>query len=445
MNINRSVLIEPLVTFRVLFGALMTVGGIRFIVSDWIERLYLEPDFFFKFYGFYWVEVPTEPWIYLIFGLVVVSAIGIMLGAFYRLSAIVFFLSFSYTELLDATNYLNHYYLVCLLSLLMIFLPANRKYAIDVWRKPDIRKDKIPAWCIHIIMFQLCIVYFYAGVAKINSEWLFRAMPMAIWLPERVNTPIIGGLFRYTWVAFAFSWAGMLYDTTIWAFLLNKYTRPFAYFFVVVFHLLTKVLFNIGLFPAIMITSTLIFFSGESHRRIWDKVQAQTLFSFQNKKEKSQTTSYLAFPKRQGILKMVLVLYCAFQLLFPLRHWLYIGNVLWTEEGYRFSWRVMLVEKSGLATFYIKDSESPRKQEIVNGNYLSLYQEKQMAIQPDFILQFAHFLKAEYERKHGFKNAIVTVDAHVAMNGRSSKRYIDPNVNLSEIKDTFEPKLWVMK
>lgn len=451
-NWQKPILINPLITFRFLFGMLMAVGAIRFMLSDWIQKLYVEPTFFFKFYGFEWVTVPSETGCYILYLLIAISALGIALGAFYRLSAIVFFVTFTYSELLDATNYLNHYYLVILLSFLLIFLPAHKKYSVDVWRKPAIKTDKVPAWTIYIIIFQLCCVYFFAGLAKLNSDWLFRAMPMAIWLPERTHIPILGYFFQFKETAYIFSYFGAFYDLTIWLFLLNRKTRPLAYVAVVVFHVLTKVLFNIGLFPMIMMTSTLIFFSGTWHEKLHLFLTSLLTPLPKEKRIALEAGKFVPlFFKREirgevnrKIVKYFLATYMLIQLLLPFRYLLYPNHLFWSEEGYRFSWRVMLVEKHGLATFTVADSETQRKSEIVNGDYLTLFQEKQMAIQPDFILQFAHFLAKEYEEKHGFVNPIVTVDAHVAMNGRISQQFIKSDVNLAEIKDGFLPKKWVI-
>ncbi|MFT5832656.1 MAG: hypothetical protein ACI97N_000269 [Cognaticolwellia sp.] len=453
-NWQKPILINPLITFRVLFGALMVFGAIRFIFSDWIQKLYVEPTFFFKFYGFEWIIVPSETGCYILYSLIIISAIGIMLGAFYRLSAITFFLTFTYSELLDATNYLNHYYLVILLAFLLIFLPANRKYAIDVWRKPNLKLDKVPAWTVHIIVIQLCGVYFFAGLAKINPDWIFHAMPMAIWLPERTNFPILGYLFQFKETAYIFSYFGAFYDLTIAFFLLNRKTRPLAYIAVIIFHVLTKLLFNIGLFPMIMIFSTLIFFSGKWHEKVHNWIirflKIRKRPSFQRSPEEILKQIqydgkgwFFNTRSKTNFLKCTLVCYILIQVLLPFRHLLYPNHLFWSEEGYRFSWRVMLVEKHGLATFTVADSETSRKSEIVNGDYLTYYQEKQMAIQPDFILQFAHLLAEEYKRKHGFVNPIVTVDAHVAMNGRISKRLVKADVNLAEIEDGFLPKTWI--
>lgn len=431
--------IAPLITFRILFGGLMMVGALRFMVNGWIEKLYLKPTFFFKYFGFEWVQPLGEVGTYALFSLIALSAMGIMLGLFYRISTIIFFITFTYSELLDATNYLNHYYLVCLLAFLLIFLPANRAFSIDVKRNPSLQVGKIPAWTINILIFQLAVVYTFAGIAKLNYDWLFNSMPLAIWLPERADMPVLGYFFQFKATAYLFSWFGAFYDLTVAYFLLNKKTRPFAYAAVIIFHVFTKLLFNIGLFPFIMIFSTLIFFPAAFHNK-W-----LSYIGYKKTSSTAQNSTYKYSKLTNVILRPLFIAYIALQILMPLRHWLYPSPVLWSEEGYRLSWRVMLVEKSGLVTFHIKDPKTGRQTEIVNGNYLTLFQEKQMSIQPDFILQFAHFLKKEYQQKHGIENPIITADAHVALNGRASQRYIDPTVNLAEIEPSLRHKKWVLQ
>ena len=454
--------IAPLVTFRILFGALMMLGAIRFVYEGWIEKLYLEPRYFFKFYWFEWVRPFEGNGMYLLFFIIILSSAMIMLGFLYRIAIITFFVSFTYLELMDATNYLNHYYLVCLLGFLMIFLPAHRACSIDsffLFKK--IKTNQVPSWTINILIFQLTIVYTCAGIAKLNSDWLFHAMPLAVWLPEHQDLPLLGYFFQFKWVAVAMSWGGAFYDLTIAYFLMFSKTRKWAYALVVVFHLMTWMLFNIGLFPWIMIFSTLIFFPNEFHERIWKRIFGEEIFQSKknmcrssrtqkSKKEDIQfsTDSSLKSPRgttyKRRIVMIGLSAYILLQILLPFRHFLYNGNVLWTEEGYRFAWRVMLVEKSGHATFKLKDPATGRQTEIINSRYLTNFQEKQMSIQPDFILQFAHYLKYEYQRIHNIQNPIITVDAYVALNGRVSQRFIDPEVNLAEIKDSFLPKKWII-
>ena len=140
----------------------MATGAFRFMASGWIERLYAEPDFFFKFYGFEWISPLSATGMYAVYALIGLSAVGIMLGLFYRWSTLIFWLSFTYTELLDVTNYLNHYYLVVLLGFLLIFLPANRRFSLDVWRQPLLKQDFVPAWSI------------YAAYVTVGHRLLFR-------------------------------------------------------------------------------------------------------------------------------------------------------------------------------------------------------------------------------------------------------------------------------
>lgn len=453
--------ISPLVTFRIVFGALMLFGTIRFVASGWIEKLYIEPTFFFKYYGFDWVQPLDEVGIYILFYTIIVSAFCIMVGLFYRVAAITFFLTFAYAELIDATNYLNHYYLVCLFAFLLIFLPANRAFSLDVLMRPKLSRSKVPAWTIHILIFQLVVVYTFAGIAKIQSEWLFRAMPMAIWLPERSATPILGYFFQFEETAFLFSWFGAFYDLTIAYFLLFRKTRPLAYIAVIVFHLMTFLLFNIGMFPFIMIFSTLIFFSAEWHDRLlgWFGYNAQVSANFRTRRHgdteigkgfnakvgaENETRRHGDTEIKRKLITTFIGIYVLVQVFMPLRHWLYDGSVLWTEEGYRLSWRVMVLEKNGQAIFKVKDLDSGRKTEIINDYYLTRFQEKQMCVQPDFILQFAHFLKEEFREKHGMRNIKITVDSHAVINGRTSRQLIDPATNLAKVDWNLKKRNWIL-
>jgi hypothetical protein len=134
-------------------------------------------------------------------------------------------------------------------------------------------------------------------------------------------------------------------------------------------------------------------------------------------------------------------MYFGIQVLMPFRHFLYPSNVLVTEEGYRFSWRVMLLEKSGIATFTIRDKSTGRSSEIINSEYLTDFQEKQMAIQPDFMVQYAKHLATVYQgRVH---DPEVTVHSVVSMNGHASRPFIDRNIDLSSADYSLQHKNWV--
>lgn len=439
---GRQISIAPLVTFRIIFGIMMMAGTARFMALGWIDDHYVRPSFHFKYYGFEWVPVLPAEALYAVHVLLILSALFVTLGLFYRLAAIVQFVLFSYTELIDLTYYLNHYYFISLAALLLILVPANRYLALDVLRKPKTFSNSVPAWCINIFRLQLAIVYIYAGLAKINHDWLIEALPLRIWLPAGDKIPLLGPLFGWEYAPHLFSWFGMIYDTTIIFWLMWTPSRPWAYASVIVFHLLTGILFQIGVFPVIMVGATLIFFSDSFHQKLhlWlAKLLHRPQMVFLSRSEQVPWHPHPAAALATGVF---LSAYFIFQLLFPWRFALYPGNMFWTEQGYRFGWRVMLMEKAGTATFYVRDSRTGREGQVFNHEFLNTHQEKQMAMQPDMILQFAHHLGRHYEQSGVYKPK-VRAEVFVTFNGRPGKLLIDPNLDLMTVRDGWSHKNWI--
>ncbi|WP_298513339.1 HTTM domain-containing protein [uncultured Kordia sp.] len=431
----------PLAVFRIGFGLMMCYGIIRFWAHGWIESLYLEPTFHFSYYGFEWAK-PLGSFTYLIFILCGLSAFFVALGLKYRLAIITFFLSFTYIELMDKTTYLNHYYFISILSFLMIFLPANATFSIDnLWRKRSY--EEIPKWTIDAIKLLLGIVYFYAGLAKLNSDWLFKAQPLKIWLPSKFDLPLIGEtVLQQDWFHYAMSWSGMLYDLCIPFLLLYKRTRVFAFVLVVFFHVFTRVLFPIGMFPFVMIVGTLIFFDAGFHQKViaFIKKGIHTVIKVNTTAVETLSNYNLSY---KSMVIPIVVAFFAIQILFPFRYMLYPGELFWTEQGYRFSWRVMLMEKAGISTFKIVDGKTGNYFYVKNSDFLTEFQEKQMSFQSDFILEYAHYL-GDHFTSQGHENVQVFVDSHVALNGRISQPYIDNTVDLYQQKESFKHKHWIL-
>ena len=442
----------PLAAFRIFFGGIMLFGMMRFHYYDWIKKLYIEPSFHFKYLGFEWVQ-PLGEYTYWLFFICGLAAFFVMIGWKYRLAIITFFLSFTYIELMDKTNYLNHYYFVSCMAFLLCFLPANACYSVDAFQKK--LSPIIPKWNIDAIKLMLFIVWFYAGLAKLNSDWLLEAQPLKIWLPSKYDIPVLGDLLQKETFHYLFSWAGALYDLTIPFLLWFSRTRPLAFVAVVVFHVLTWILFPIGIFPWVMIGSALIFFDGKWFRRILGQ-EMPTRASNSQGRTATRPSSWL----REGVLpwesearasnsffkKITLTVFTVFfffQILLPFRHVMYPGELFWTEEGYRFSWRVMLMEKAGYANFKIVDPEKGKRFYVQNGNFLSPLQEKQMATQPDFILEYAHYLENIYQQQ-GIRNPEIYVESYVALNGRSSQPYINPEIDLTTIEPSLKPKTFIL-
>ena len=459
-NFKEQTNAAPLAVFRLFFGLMMFASIVRFWANGWIETLYLEPKFHFTYYGFSWIK-PIGNYTYLLFIICGLSALFVAFGYKYRLAIITFFLSFTYIEFMDKTTYLNHYYFITVLSFVLIFLPANATFSVDNL----INKKKytnIPKWTIDIIKILLGVVYFYAGLAKLNSDWMFRAMPLKIWLPSKYDFPLIGNTFmQQEWFHFAMSWSGMLYDLTIPFLLLYKRTRVFAFVLVVFFHVFTRILFPIGMFPFVMIISTLIFFDAGFHQKIIAFIKRYILNvssnDFEERKIVSRTNLSPRAQSRGVVLnqnytfstfkgKMVLPILGVFliiQLLMPFRSLLYPGELFWTEEGYRFSWRVMLMEKAGMTTFRVVDTKTGRSFMVDNKDFLNSFQEKQMSYQPDFILEYVHYL-GDHFKSQGHKNIAIFAESYVALNGRLSTRFINPKVDLYQQKESFKHKDWII-
>ena len=435
----------PLAVFRIVFGLLMLVALIRFWTNGWIYSLYIEPDFHFKYYGFSWVK-GLGNYTYLLYSSCIIAVVGIILGYRYRLSIILFFLLITYSELIDKTTYLNHYYFTSCIAFLLCFLPAAHYFSIDAIQKEK-SIDAIPSWMVDGIKLFLCIVYFYAGLAKINSDWLLEAQPLSLWLTSKYDIPLIGEILKYRWVHYAASWSGMLYDVFIPFFLLYPKTRSIAFVFVILFHIMTKIFFpSIGMFPYIMIFGATIFLDVQWHKNQLEFLRKFTAkfsqkFNFLKLKLTTSKANVLFKPK-QYILPLFISFFII-QIFLPFRYLTYPGELFWNEQGYRFSWRVMLMEKKGYTTFKIKDSINEKTFYVDNADFLTPFQERQMSFQPDFILEYAHYLANHFE-KQGHQNIQVFADSFVALNGRPSERFIDPSTDLNQEIESFKHKKWVL-
>jgi len=434
---NNNTKAASLAAFRVLFGSLMLISLVRFITMGWIEQFYIAPKWHFTYYGFDFVKT-LGVYTYGLFAIAILSCIGVVLGYKYKWSMFLFFLSFTYIELIDKTTYLNHYYFVSILSFLLFFLPLNATFSLDS-RNKGIKYTYVPSWTVDSIKLLLGIVYFYAGLAKLNSDWLFRAQPLKIWLSTKTTLPLIGQFMNESWFHYTMSWSGMFYDLTIPFFLLIRKTRPYAFIVVVIFHVFTRILFNIGMFPYIMICVTLIFFDSSLHEKglfILKKIIKKT------SKSTLKTEETYKSSKNKNIL-FIISLFFVIQLFLPFRNLYYPGELFWTEQGFRFSWRVMLIEKVGYTTFTVKDSVTGKKFHVKNSDFLTSFQIKQMSFQPDFILEYAHML-GDHFKSQGHQNIQVFVESYVALNGRLNQLYIDPNVDLYKQAEGFHNKTWIL-
>lgn len=444
--------ISLLAVWRIAFGALLCVSVLRFFLYDWIVLLYQKPKLFFSYEGFGWVRAWSGSWMVWHFVGMGICALGIMVGAWYRWSVFGFWLLFTYVELIDKTTYLNHYYFISLVCFLMLFVPLHGAYSLDAWRDHAVRRFVVPRWCLWLLRFQVGVVYFFAGVAKLKVDWLVYGQPLRIWLGAHSEMPLLGPWFVQPWVAVAMSWGGAFFDLTVVGFLLWSRTRWWAYAAVIVFHLLTWKLFLIGIFPWVMILSAALFFPPDTPRRVWAWIRRLMRFQhnettereaekekvfIQSSEESSKTESFekavtpWVWCRSRRLAYSLVGVYALWQVLFPLRHHVYGRDVCWTEQGYRFSWKVMLMEKTGTVTYWVSHPSSGRRWLVNPRTHLTPLQHKMMSTQPDMILFFAHWLAGDFARR-GIGPVEVRAEAFASLNGRPMQRLIDPRVDLAK-------------
>jgi vitamin K-dependent gamma-carboxylase len=422
-----------LAAFRFLYGVTLAISMWRLVEYGWVELFFVRPRFFFKYWGFEWVTPLSGPTMQALLWLLVALALCVAVGFAFRLTACAFALGLIYIQLIDVSTYLNHYYLAGLLALLLAVSPAGRVWSVDEWLKRRLLRQSaaaelVSAAWLYLFRFQVGIVYFFAGMAKLQSDWLIHGQPLRIWLGSSVDLPLLGALFMKPWAPLLMSWAGFLFDTTIVGFLLWSRTRLFAYGVVLAFHTMTRLLFPIGLFPVIMSISALMFFSPSWPRKLLERLRLATAAA----PRAAQTAA--SAPRWAGPLLALGALYCALQLALPLRYLVYGGNVLWHEQGMRFSWRVMVRAKGGGTTFLVFSPSANRTFHVTPADYLTRLQEAEMSNQPDLIVQLARHIQRDFAAR-GYGEVEVRADSKVGLNGRRSVPMIDPTIDLTRVAD----------
>jgi len=175
-----------------------------------------------------------------------------------------------------------------------------------------------------------------------------------------------------------------------------------------------------------MMLSSLVFLDGKFHQALLRLVAGHTYFN-------RAAGAYQFNRLNQQLVLAFMGFYFLVQTLVPFRYLLYPAPLFWYEEGYRFSWRVMLMEKSGNTFFYVKEPASGRVFEVNNQEFLTPQQERMMSTQPDMIIRYAHYLKKVYQARR-IHNPEVYAEGYVALNGLPSKPFINPKINLSAQK-----------
>ncbi len=421
---------SPLIVFRIIFGLLLFLESVGAIFTGWVTKTLVEPKFTFNFIGFDFLQPLSGNGMYYYYLVMGLFGFCVMIGYRYRIAILSFFIMWSATYLMQKSSYNNHYYLTALLSFLMIFQPANNYLSVDVKRNPSIKSESVPYWTSLILMLQIGLVYFYGGVAKIYPDWL-QAIPAKLFLSSKTNYPLVGELFSTNWFPFILSYGGLFFDLLIVPLLLFKRTRVFGFCLSLFFHLFNAIIFQVGIFPFLSLAFALFFFEPKTVHRIF--LRKKTYYS----------KNEVFVPKMKKQFIVFLGLYFLVQLSLPLRHWIIKENVLWTEEGHRLSWRMMLRSKTGHQNFVVLDKKTNRKESIWLPNYLTEKQRRVIGTKPDMIWQFSQRLKKEYAKEG--KNIAIYVSGKISVNGKDYQPLVNDTIDLASVKwDHFKHNAWLL-
>ena len=419
-----------LVLFRVVFGLLIATEAMGAIFTGWLRRTLVDTPFTFNFIGFDFLQHLRGPQLYYYFAIMGIFGIFVMLGYKYRFSMIAYAIMWTSVYLMQKSSYNNHYYLMMLLCWIMAFLPANRWFSLDAKIKPEIKSPSMPRWVLLILILQVWIVYTFASVAKLYPDWLNASMP-ALLMSSKSDYWLVGGILQQSWVHWTIAYTGIFFDLLIVPLMLWKRTRMLGFVISIFFHLFNSFIFHIGIFPYMSIAFALFFFSPEILKKRFLP------------KKKLYTGNEVIVPKYRNVLIGIFSVYFLFQIGLPLRHWFFKDDVLWTEEGHRLSWRMMLRAKSGSLTVWVKDKKNGKKERY---DYIELVGDKQsraVTTKPDLMWQLAQHIK-KIEREKG-REVSVYMQASVKVNDGKYYPFTDPEVDLAAQRwHPFKHHEWIL-
>ncbi|MBT8267402.1 MAG: HTTM domain-containing protein [Bacteroidia bacterium] len=421
---------SALIVFRIFFGLLIALEAFGAVVTGWVNDTLIDPEFTFAFIGFEWLQPLPGSWMYIYYAIMGIFGVMVMLGYRYRLSILAYTIMWTATYFMQKASYNNHYYLLILLCLIMAILPANRYLSLDVKRDPNLKSISMPRWCSWILIIQMWIVYTYASIAKMYGDWLDTSVA-EILMKSKQHYYVVGEFFQNKGFHYFLAYSGIIFDLLVIPLLLWKPTRKWAFFASIFFHLFNSIVFQVGIFPYMSLALCLFFFEPQTIRNIF--LKKKTLYEGQ----------FIEKPKHQNVFLSILSVYFIIQLVLPIRHHFIQDNVLWTEEGHRLSWRMMLRSRVGLTTYTVVNKDTNKAVKINLDDHLSKKQKQIASTRPDVIWQFSQYLKQLYA-KDG-QDIAVYVNSQVKVNGRRFQKLIDPEIDMASVKwNAFKHSPWIL-
>lgn len=417
-----------LIAFRVLLGILLFWQIIDYLFSGWMKTNFIIPAFTFSHIGMEWLQPLPGNGMYYYFAIMAITAFCITIGFKYRFSIITFTILWTGIYFMQKTTYNNHHYLIILVCFLMCLMPANTDFSFDSKINPEIKRQMMPAWCAKVMIFQIAIVYFYASVAKLYSGWLDGSFTKG--MLSKHSPELLANIYSQEWFYLFIAYAGLAFDFLIVPLLLWKKTRNLALTASIIFHIFNKAHLGIGIFPFLALSFIVFFYPPETIRKLF----------FQKKtEEESISKTYVG----RKMLAWIFIPYFFLQIILPIRHYFIKGDVLWTEEGHRLSWRMMLRSRRGTTKFKVVDNVTHKEKIYKLSKKLTKKQLKGLQTKPDMIWQMAQRIKDRYAKKG--KDVSIYADTKVSINQGEFRRLINPDIDLGKAKwNYFWHNYWIL-
>jgi vitamin K-dependent gamma-carboxylase len=431
----------PLAVFRFLFGLLMALESFGAIATGWVYRAYVEPRVTFPL-----VDLPVRlagRGMYAYFTVMGLAAVAMAVGWRYRLSATALAIAWTGAYLSQSTSYNNHYYLAVLLAWAMALLPAHRRAALDE-RRTEVRTERCPAWIPRAFRAQVAIVFGYAAVAKLYPGWL-NGDYLEANFGGKGDRWLVGSLLVLPWFQRCVAYTGIAFDALVVPALLWRRTRLLAFAGLIVFNLFNSLVFRIGIFPYMVLALAVFFFEPRTIERVFAWLPGLPARGECGADARPLSAPVRSEGARKALLRSTLGVYFALQLLLPLRHHLIPGDVAWTDEGHRMSWRMMLRSKSGAVVLVARDPASGRTWIIDQDRWLTAKQRRRVATRPEMLHRFVRILQAHYAAQGLPEVELRAQESWVSLNGAPPAALYDPDVDLAAVKwRHFGHNTWVL-
>ncbi|XP_062583429.1 vitamin K-dependent gamma-carboxylase-like [Saccostrea cucullata] len=405
------------------------------------------------------LKVAPLEWMYIIYLIMFIGALGITLGLFYRTSCLLFCSTYWYIFLLDKTAWNNHSYLYGLMGIILMAVDANRCWSLDGLLNNSMNNSHVPWWNYVICRTQIFLVYFIAGLKKLDLDWISG------YSMQRLSKNWVFDPFRLVLTdeqidLFIVHIGGLTIDLSGGILLLFDRTRPLAIFFLSSFHLMNSTMFSIGMFPYAMLATLPLFCSADWPRKIVPRLP-KCLQMFISTDSEIQPSSHCIYNKEDikpeedeqhkgtvtsscksppptspslvhklGVI--FTVLYIGVQLFLPYSHGITKGYNNWTNGLYGYSWDMMVHSWS---TQHIRLSYRDKisgKEGFLDPTAFVDKTGRRWSSHGDMVVQYAHCV-ADILQNYNMSVELY-FDIWKSMNNRFQQRMFDPRVNVVDVE-----------